>query len=220
MPVEANIAATANIAEYFFIEKLLSIDPDGYLISVSGPPSGSASGSLQPWVALVHLASAFVRRCPAVPRRFRDCADWVVGARTYAWCGGGPDDSGSRDAFFPRFVTERRLPTQYLFRLGRRAIPVLQYLERVVHPRWPIAFDVGRRFVGIVVLLLTAVLLLTPIPLSNIAPAVLIVLISLAYIEQDGLLLWFAFSAAIILVGIASAAVWGTIFSALLITHS
>ena len=70
------------------------------------------------------------------------------------------------------------------------------------------------------VLLLTAVLLLTPIPLSNIAPAVLIVLISLAYIEQDGLLLWFAFSAAIILVGIASAAVWGTIFSALLITHS
>ena len=126
---------------------------------------------------------------------------------------------GSRDAFFPRFVTERRLPTQYLFRLGGRAIPVLQYLERVVHPRWPLAFDVGKRFVGVVVLLLTAVLLLTPIPFSNIAPAVLIVVISLAYIEEDGLLLWFAFSAAIILVGIASAAVWGTILSALLISH-
>jgi hypothetical protein len=111
------------------------------------------------------------------------------------------------------------LPTQYLFRLGGRAIPVLQYLERVVHPRWPLAFDVGRRLVGVVVLLLTAVLLLTPIPFSNIAPAVLIVLISLAYIEEDGLLLWLAFSGAIILVGIASAAIWGTIFSALLISH-
>lgn len=126
---------------------------------------------------------------------------------------------GSRDAFFPRFVTERRLPTQYLFRLGGRAIPVLQYLERVVHPRWPLAFDVGRRFVGVVVLLLTTVLLLTPIPFSNIAPAVLIVLISLAHIQEDGLLLWLAFSAAIIMVGIASVAVWGTIFSALLISH-
>jgi hypothetical protein len=51
------------------------------------------------------------------------------------------------------------------------------------------------------------------------SPAVLIVVISLAYIEEDGLLLWFAFSAAIILVGIASAAVWGTILSALLISH-
>ncbi len=126
---------------------------------------------------------------------------------------------GSRDAFFPRFVTERRLPTQYLFRLGGRAIPVLQYLERVVHPRWPLAFDLGRRFVGVVVLLLTTVLLLTPIPFSNIAPAVLIVLISLAHIQEDGLLLWLAFSAAVILVGIASVAVWGTIFSALLISH-
>jgi hypothetical protein len=126
---------------------------------------------------------------------------------------------GSRDAFFPRFVSERRLPTQYLFRLGGRAIPVLQYLERVVHPRWPLAFDVGKRFVGVEVLLLTAVLLLTPIPFSNIAPAVLIVVISLAYIEEDGLLLWLAFSAGIILVGIASAAVWGTILSALLISH-
>ena len=69
------------------------------------------------------------------------------------------------------------------------------------------------------VLLLTTVLLLTPIPFSNIAPAVLIVLISLAHIQEDGLLLWLAFSAAVILVGIASVAVWGTIFSALLISH-
>jgi hypothetical protein len=61
-------------------------------------------------------------------------------------------------------------------------------------------------------------LLLTPIPFSNIAPAALVVLIALANIEEDGLLLWVAFLAAIILIGIASAAVWGTIFSALLIS--
>ena len=68
------------------------------------------------------------------------------------------------------------------------------------------------------VLLLTAALLLTPIPLSNIAPAVLVILISLAYIEEDGLLLCLAFLFAAILISIASVAVWGTIFSALLIS--
>ena len=68
------------------------------------------------------------------------------------------------------------------------------------------------------VLLLTAALLLTPVPLSNIPPAILVVVISLAYIEEDGLLLCLAFLFALILIGIASAAVLGTIFGALLIS--
>ena len=91
---------------------------------------------------------------------------------------------------------------------------MLRYLEKVVHPRWPTAFEATRRFVGVVILLLTAALLLTPIPFSNLAPAVLIVLISLAYIEEDGLLLCLAFFAALILISIALGAVWGAIFSA------
>ena len=43
--------------------------------------------------------------------------------------------AGRREPVFPRFITDRDLPTQYLFRLGARAIPILRYLERVVHPR-------------------------------------------------------------------------------------
>jgi hypothetical protein len=43
-------------------------------------------------------------------------------------------------------------------------------------------------------------------------------LISLAYVEEDGLLLSAALLAAIILIGIASAAVWGTIVGAVLIS--
>ena len=128
--------------------------------------------------------------------------------------------AGRREPVFPRFITDRELPTQYLFRLGARAIPILRYLERVVHPRWPTAFEAARRFVGIVVLLLTTALLLTPIPFSNIAPAVLIILISLAYIEEDGLLLSLAFFGAMILISIAIVAIWGAIFSASLISDS
>jgi hypothetical protein len=122
--------------------------------------------------------------------------------------------AGRRELVFPQFITARSLPTRYLVRVGGRAIPVMQYLEKAVHPRWPTAFEVAKRFVGVVVLLLTAVLLLTPVPLSNIAPATVIALISLAYLEEDGLLLCFALLAAAVLLSIASAAVWGTIVGA------
>jgi hypothetical protein len=127
--------------------------------------------------------------------------------------------AGRCELVFPRFITARSLPTRYLFRLGGRAIPVLRYLEKAVHPRWPTAFEAARRFVGIMVLLLTAVLLLTPVPLSNIAPAIVIALISLAYIEEDGLLLCFALLAAVVLISVASAAVWGAIVSAVVISR-
>jgi len=78
-------------------------------------------------------------------------------------------------------------------------------------------FEVAKRGVGVVVLLMVLILLLTPMPLSNVAPAMVISMISLAYVEEDGLLLSAAFLAAIILIGIASAAVWGAIVGAIII---
>ncbi len=115
---------------------------------------------------------------------------------------------------FPHFVSAWSMPTRYLLRLGARAIPVMRFLEKVIHPRWSTIFEMGQRSVGFTVLLLTGVLLLTPVPLSNIAPAILVVLISLAYVEEDGLLLFFALLAAIILIGLVSAAVWETVVRA------
>jgi hypothetical protein len=98
------------------------------------------------------------------------------------------------------------------------AIHVLKYFEKAVHPRWPMTSEVAKRAVGVMVLLLTIALLLTPVPLSNVAPAMVISLISLAYIEEDGLVLSAAFLAAIILIGLGSAAVWGTIVGAVLVS--
>lgn len=126
--------------------------------------------------------------------------------------------AGVREPIFPRFITKRCLPTHYLVRLGLHAVPLLRHLERVVHPRWPLAFGVVKPFVGVVVLLLTAVLLLTPIPFSNIPPALLVALIALAYIEEDGLLLCVSIFGALVLVGISSVAAWGAIVTATLIS--
>ena len=127
--------------------------------------------------------------------------------------------AGRSGPIFPHFITTRRLPTRHLLRLGRRGIPVLRYLEKAVHPRWPATFEATKRVTGLMVLLLTAVLLLTPVPLSNIAPAMVIAMISLAYIEEDGLLLAAAILAAMVLISLTSAAVWGAIVGALLVSR-
>jgi hypothetical protein len=125
---------------------------------------------------------------------------------------------GRAEPVFPHFIMTRRLPTKQLLWIGGRAIHVLKYLEKLIHPRWPRTFEVAKRGVGVVILLLTAVLLLTPVPLSNVVPAMVISVIALAYVEEDGLLLSVGFLAAIILIGLGSAAVWGTIIGAALIS--
>jgi hypothetical protein len=123
---------------------------------------------------------------------------------------------GRGEPVVPHFIMTQRLPTKQLLRLSGRAIHVLKYLEKAIHPRWPRTFEVAKRAVGVMVLLLTAVVVLTPVPLSNVAPAMVISLIALAYVEEDGLLLSVALLGAIILIGIASAAIWGTIVGAVL----
>jgi hypothetical protein len=47
-----------------------------------------------------------------------------------------------------------------------------------------------------------------PIPLSNMVPALVIALISLAYLEEDGVLLALSLSAAAIVLTVAALAVW------------
>lgn len=59
----------------------------------------------------------------------------------------------------------------------------------MIHPRWPTPHEATKRVVDIAVLILSVAVVFTPIPLSNIPPALVIALISLAYLEDDGLLL-------------------------------
>jgi len=91
-----------------------------------------------------------------------------------------------------------------------RAVPLLRYLERIIHPRWHTPLEATKRLVGVVVVILDALIVLAPIPLTNVGPALVIALISLAYLEEDGLMLLIALLAAITLLTVASVAVWET----------
>ncbi len=107
----------------------------------------------------------------------------------------------------PRRVAARRFEAGRLARVVRRVVPVLRFLERFIRPRWATPFEATKRVVGGVVLLL-ATSLLAPVPLSNIPPALAIVLIAFAYLEEDGLLLGIALAAALAMLAVASLAAW------------
>jgi hypothetical protein len=109
---------------------------------------------------------------------------------------------------FPRAITRRPIPTRHLARLGARIIPALKRLEKVVHPRWPTPPTTTQRAIGTLVFLLTTILLLVPVPLGNLLPAMLITIIAVAYIEEDGLLLALAVLGSLALVGLIAAGAW------------
>ena len=119
--------------------------------------------------------------------------------------------AGRAAPVFPRRVATRSLPTRHLAALVQRAIPVLRVLEKVSHPRWLTPPEATKRFVGAVVAILSTSLVLIPIPFSNVVPALVIALISLAYLEEDGLLLLLAFLAAILVMAVEFTAIWETI---------
>ncbi len=112
--------------------------------------------------------------------------------------------------YFPGVIARRRIPRAKLARMIARINPVLRRIERVVRPRWPTPFEATKRAVGFLVILLAATLL-APIPFSNIVPALVIVLLSFAYLEEDGIALCVALLAALVSLASAGAIVWAAI---------
>ncbi len=57
-------------------------------------------------------------------------------------------------------------------------------------------------------MMLSLQLIVIPLPLSNIVPAILILLISLAYLEEDGVLVVLSLAAGVGLLAINGAVIW------------
>ena len=122
--------------------------------------------------------------------------------------------AGQPAPVFPRRIADRPFPTRHLAVLVQRAVPVLRYLETFIHPRWPTPLEATKRLVGAVVLILDTTVVFAPIPLGGAVPALVIALIALAYLEEDGFLLAIALLAAAVVLTVAVAAVWETVLGA------
>jgi hypothetical protein len=117
---------------------------------------------------------------------------------------------GNHRPVFPRRVADRAFETLQLARMIRRVIPVLRWLERFIRPRWATPFQATKRVVGGVVLIL-GIGLLTPLPFSNVPPALMIGLIAFAYLEEDGVLLCVALAATLAVLAVAVVIAWETL---------
>jgi hypothetical protein len=118
---------------------------------------------------------------------------------------------GRSTPYIPRFIATRQLPSRYLAPILARAAPVLRRIEHLVHPRWAHVLRSMRRVAAIVVGLLCVLMVLAPIPFVSVVPALAVVLIALAYLEEDGVLLAIALLAALIVLGMGAFAVWDVI---------
>jgi hypothetical protein len=110
----------------------------------------------------------------------------------------------------PRFIARREIPTQRLGRLIGRMVPLLRRAEKLFRPRWPTPFETTRRVVGVVIMLL-GVTLIEPIPFSHIIPSLVIMLVALAYLEEDGVMLCVALVVALASLAITGAGIWGAV---------
>jgi len=112
--------------------------------------------------------------------------------------------SGRETPKMPTRVSKRRLNVVKMKRLMRRPLIYVSILERYVKPRWPLILSPAiTRFNGLVILCL-ALVMISPMPLSNILPALALFPIALGLLEQDGLVTvvgWLA-SVVAIVVGI------------------
>jgi len=108
---------------------------------------------------------------------------------------------GYHDPMLPGRLLKKQLPSKYLVRLRHHVVPALRRLEYFVRPRWVIMLKGTRRLTALVGMMGMILSLPAPIPFINMPPAAIGMLISLSYIEHDGLMLFFALCAAFAFLG-------------------
>jgi hypothetical protein len=117
---------------------------------------------------------------------------------------------GHETAALPRPMARREIEVDRLARVIDVVAPRLAWVERLIRPRWPAVFSTTRRLVGMA-MLLVGLTLISPVPFSHVVPALVIMLLALAYLEEDGFALMFALFAALCSLAVTGATVWGAV---------
>jgi hypothetical protein len=66
---------------------------------------------------------------------------------------------GRESPTLPRFLASRRISTRHIASLVTGAVPLLERLGTVIHPRLPTPFEATKRRIGVIVRLLAAICL-------------------------------------------------------------
>jgi hypothetical protein len=121
-----------------------------------------------------------------------------------------------RGPWLPALIARRSMSRADFAALVRRVDPWLARAERLLRPRLAVLAEPPMEYLIGLVCLLLALLLVLPIPLGNVLPAVAISLLSLGILERDG---WWvlaglatALSAAAVVSGVVFAMVKATLY--------
>jgi hypothetical protein len=117
---------------------------------------------------------------------------------------------GHEKASLPRVMARREVGVARLSHVVAVVAPRLAWAERLIRPRWPELFRTSRRLTGAAMLLL-GLTLVSPLPLSQIVPALVIMLLALAYLEEDGFALLIALGATVCSLAVTGMTVWGAV---------
>jgi hypothetical protein len=115
---------------------------------------------------------------------------------------------GRTEPYFPRWISGRTVRTRRVRPVITFAIAVLRRAEKVIHPRWLPMTRRLTRLVGLVIILASVRLFVVPVPFSNVLPAMIVAVLSLAFLEEDGLFLSLALVLAVANLALDSALVW------------
>lgn len=116
---------------------------------------------------------------------------------------------GRPSVWLPKVLGKRSIDKQAFGRIVARALPWIERVERLAHPRfWPLSHRAAELVVGIACLVM-AIFMFLPIPFANTLPALSVIMLALSLGERDGLWLFGGF-----VVSLASFAVVAAIFSA------
>lgn len=114
-------------------------------------------------------------------------------------------------AWLPRFIAQRSFAQSSFKAVVQRATPWLEKSERLMRPRLLLlTTGVFQRFVGAICLVL-AIIVMLPIPLGNMLPALAICILALGVLEKDGAWIIMGTVAAAGAIGL----LWGVFYVAL-----
>jgi hypothetical protein len=106
---------------------------------------------------------------------------------------------GFRKPWLPSWIANRSLKRKDVEKLISKILSILQKYEHVIRPRWKFVTNpFGQRLLGLLLLILAFVIAL-PIPFGNMFPAIIILIISLGLIENDGIVIAFGACLSLIL---------------------
>lgn len=91
----------------------------------------------------------------------------------------------------PKFIGNKQIKRQLLAKIIEKSVFQLRKTEKFIKSRWSFIFDIfNERIIGFLVIIF-ALSILVPLPLTNLLPGISILIISLSLLSKDGLILLF-----------------------------